>query len=114
MVILLIFTKPVVASEAFIFSCISQTMRQIFISGWLSAPTFSNNARFIVQQRALAFDTPAIAGQAAIVAHHPVARDRHRQRVGGARPRYRPHRFRRTDPECDLGVACGLTGRNLS
>ena len=40
-----------------------------------SLATFMRRASF-VEQRALAFDAPAIAGERAVVAHHPMARDR--------------------------------------
>ena len=38
------------------------------------------------QQRALALDAPAVARERAVVAHHAVAGDRHRERVGARRP----------------------------
>ena len=50
-----------------------------------------------VQQRALALDAPAIAGERAVAAHDAVARDRDRQRVGAAGLRDRAHRLRRAD-----------------
>ena len=41
-----------------------------------------------------------------------MARDRHRERVGRARLRHRPHRLGRADPLGDLGVARGRAGRD--
>lgn len=36
------------------------------------------------QQGALALDAPGVAGQLAIAAHHPMAGNHHRKRIGGA------------------------------
>src|SRR5438046_7031818 len=50
-----------------------------------------------LEQRALALHAPAIARQRAVVAHHAMAGNRHREPVGAAGLRHRAHRLRRAD-----------------
>src|SRR5690606_38068414 len=69
--------------------------------------------RFTTQQDPLAFHPPAIAGQVAIAPHHPVAGNRHRERIGGAGTRHGADRARHADPLGHRRVAAGLADRNL-
>ena len=54
--------------------------------------------RLALEQRALALDAPAVARQCAVVPHHAMARNRHREGVRRAGLRHRTHRARRADP----------------
>ncbi len=65
-----------------------------------SAASRSSRAR-------LALDAPAIARQAAVAAHHAMAGNRHRDRVGAAGLGHGAHRLRRADAPGDLGIARG-------
>jgi hypothetical protein len=48
---------------------------------------------------------PSDSRQPAVLLHHPVAGNRHREGIGSARFRHFPGRARRTDPLCDFGIA---------
>src|SRR5262249_56184567 len=62
-----------------------------FVPSWLTLLLFR------VQQLFLAGHAPAVAGQFAVGADDPVARDDHRDRVGGARPGHAPAPARGAD-----------------
>ena len=66
------------------------------------------------QQGALALDAPGVAGQLAIAAHHPMARNHHRQRIGGAGAGHRAHRARRANARGQLTVADGVPAGNIA
>jgi transposase len=57
------------------------------------------------KQRALARKPPAVAGEAAVITHDPVARNRDREGVGGAGARDGAHGSWRADAPSDLGIA---------
>ena len=65
-----------------------------------------------LEQRALALDAPAIAGERAVGAHHAMAWDRDRDRVRRARLGDRAHGLRPADALGDLGIARGRPARN--
>ena len=67
------------------------------------APVFVCASR--VEQRCLALDAPAVAGDAAVVAHHAVAGNRHRHRIGRAGAGDRARALRQADPLGQLGIA---------
>ena len=57
-------------------------------------------------------DAPAIAGEVAVGAHHAMAGNRDRKRVGAAGLRDRAHSFRLTDRARNLLVGRRLAGRD--
>src|SRR5262249_53474493 len=65
-------------------------------------------------QGSLALDTPAIARESTIGAHHAVARDGDGERVRGAGLRHGAHRLGRTDARGELAVAHRGTCRHLA
>ena len=67
-----------------------------------------------IDQGALALDPPAIAGERTVGAHHPVAGDRHRQRVGRAGAGDRAHRPWLADFPGDVGVGHRLPRRDFA
>src|SRR5690606_24088019 len=81
------------------------------------APTSAGTARSAprtlpLEQRPLALDAPAIAGQIAVAAHDAMAGDRNRDPVRRACLAHRSHRARRTDPLGELRIAERLPGRD--
>jgi hypothetical protein len=59
---------------------------------------------FALQQHALALHAPAVTRQRAVAAHHAMAGNCHRQRIGRAGLRHRTRRFRRTNARGDLRI----------
>src|SRR6266542_3842914 len=64
-------------------------------------------------QRALALDAPAIAGERAVTAYHPVARHQDGELVAGAGLRDGAHRARPAERRGDLTVGRGPPRRDL-
>src|SRR5271168_616755 len=56
------------------------------------------------QQLVLALHPPTIPARIAILAHYAMTRDRHRNRIAGARPRHRTRCFRPADPLGNLAI----------
>jgi predicted aspartyl protease len=80
-----------------------------------SAPAVRSTAAFrtlAVDERALALKSPPIAAEPAVAAEHPMTGHEHRDAVGSARGRRRPHRLRRIDRGGDFAVAHNLAGRD--
>src|SRR5262245_45799379 len=67
---------------------------------------------FLLQQRALAVDAPAVAGESAVVAHDAMAGNGEGELVCGAGTRDGANGFRGTDAPGDLGVGRGGTQRD--
>ncbi len=70
----------------------------------------SSLAGLTLQQRALAFDTPAIPACAAIAAHDAMTWHRERDRIGCTGLCHRTRRTRRADARSDLRVGRRLAG----
>src|ERR1700722_15486530 len=68
--------------------------------------------RLPYDQRALAIHTPTIAGERTVGPEHPVARNRHRELVGGAGARHRAHGLRVADTDGEIRISLGDTGRD--
>src|SRR4051812_11257823 len=69
--------------------------------------------RLPIEQQALAFHAPGVAGQRAVIPHNPMAGDRHREIVCGTGAGDGPNRLGRADPAGDLSVGNGVTDRDL-
>src|ERR1035437_11052786 len=61
--------------------------------------------RLALQKRPLALHAPAVAGESAVMPHHAMARNRHRESVCRARLRHGAHRLGRTDALRNLRIA---------
>src|SRR5882762_11896183 len=68
--------------------------------------------RFASKQCTLAVYAPAIAGERAVAAYHPVTRNRDSHCIRGTCLRDRTYRLRRTEAHGDLLVAYGYPRRN--
>ena len=76
--------------------------------------TLSSGLRLFGEQRALALDAAAIAGQRPIRPDHAVAGDRHGDWVRGAGAGHGAHRFRRADRLGNLRIARGRADRDAA
>src|SRR4051812_28785523 len=68
--------------------------------------------RLLLKKHTLAFHTPAVASQGAVVAHHAVTGDRDCQFVCRASLCHSPNRLGSTDTPGNIGVAYRLPCRN--
>src|SRR5262245_13451486 len=71
-----------------------------------------SDLRLPCEQRAFALDAPTVAGEGAVALDHAVARDRERERVGGASVGNRASRPRLADAARKRSVGHGTSGRN--
>src|SRR5262245_9255107 len=78
------------------------------------APYRSGPAAFVLQQPALAFEAPVVAGQAAAGPGHPMARHDGGDRVRGAAHPDRPRHPLAAELDGEVAVGRRLAGRDLA
>ncbi len=66
-----------------------------------------------IEQAALAFHAPGVAGKRAVIPHHAMTWNGDRQVIGRASARHGPDRLGRADTASDLGVGYGPADRDF-